>query len=144
MNLNTISPAPGSKTPAKRVGRGIGSGFGKTCGRGHKGLKARSGGSVAPGFEGGQQPLQRRLPKFGFTSRKAPFVTEIRLDTIQDLNLDAIDLDILKNAKVIGRDIKEVKIIASGELTNAVIIKGLRATAGAVKAIETAGGKVEG
>ncbi len=144
MNLNTLSPAPGSKKSAKRVGRGIGCGFGKTCGRGHKGLKSRSGGSVAPGFEGGQQPLQRRLPKFGFTSRKAPFVSEVRLDTIQSLGLNEIDLDILKNAKVINRTIKEVKVIASGEITNSVVVTGLRVTAGAKKAIESAGGKVEG
>jgi len=143
MNLNTLSPAPGSKKAARRVGRGIGCGFGKTCGRGHKGLKARSGGSVAPGFEGGQQPLQRRLPKFGFTSRKAAFVTELRLDTIQSLGLEAIDLGILKNAKAIARSIKEVKIIASGELTSSVVVQGLRVTDGARKAIEAAGGKVE-
>ena len=143
MNLNTLSPAPGSKKVARRVGRGIGCGFGKTCGRGHKGLKARSGGSVAPGFEGGQQPLQRRLPKFGFTSRKAAFVAELRLDAIQSLGLETIDLGILKNIKVINRSIKEVKIIASGELTSPVVVQGLRVTDGARKAIEAAGGKVE-
>jgi large subunit ribosomal protein L15 len=143
MNLNSISPAPGSKKAAKRVGRGIGSGLGKTCGRGHKGLKSRSGGSVAPGFEGGQQPLQRRLPKFGFTSRKAGFSTEVRLDTLQKLGLESVNLEALKEAKVVNSNIKVVKVIASGEITSAVTVSGLRVTSGAKKAIEAAGGKVE-
>ena len=143
MRLNSISPAPGSKPAARRVGRGIGSGFGKTCGRGHKGLKARSGGSVAPGFEGGQQPLQRRLPKFGFSSRQARYSTEIRLSELQSLGLDVVDLDALKNANLVRRDAKVVKIILSGELTKAVTIQGLNATKGAREAITAAGGKVE-
>jgi len=143
MRLNSISPAPGSKSNAKRVGRGIGSGTGKTCGRGHKGLKARSGGSVAPGFEGGQQPLQRRLPKFGFSSRQARYSTEIRLSELQSLGLDVVDLDALKNANLVRRDAKVVKIILSGELTKAVTIQGLNATKGAREAITAAGGKVE-
>ena len=143
MRLNSISPASGSKFNAKRVGRGIGSGTGKTCGRGHKGLKARSGGSVAPGFEGGQQPLQRRLPKFGFSSRQARYSAEIRLSELQSLGLDVVDLDALKNANLVRRDAKVVKIILSGELTKAVTIQGLNATKGAREAITAAGGKVE-
>ncbi len=143
MRLNTLSPAPGSKTSAKRVGRGIGSGLGKTAGRGHKGLKARSGGSVAPGFEGGQQPLQRRLPKFGFSSRQAKFVAEIRLNELEKIEGGVIDLDALKNANLVRRDTKSAKVILSGEITKAVTIQGLRVTKGARQAIEAAGGKVE-
>jgi len=143
MRLNSISPASGSKFNAKRVGRGIGSGTGKTCGRGHKGLKARSGGSVAPGFEGGQQPLQRRLPKFGFSSRQAQFTTEIRLNELMSLDGDVIDLDALKNANLVRRDAKVAKVILSGEITKAVTLQGLKATKGAREAIAAAGGKVE-
>jgi len=143
MRLNSLSPAPGSKKAGKRVGRGIGSGIGKTGGRGHKGLKSRSGGSVKPGFEGGQQPLQRRLPKFGFTSRVGRFVEEVRLNEIAKLDTDVVDLDALKNANIIRRDIKVVKIIKSGEITKAVTVKGLKVTKGAVEAITAAGGKVE-
>lgn len=143
MRLNTLSPAPGSKPAARRVGRGIGSGFGKTCGRGHKGLKARSGGSVAPGFEGGQQPLQRRLPKFGFSSRQARYVAEIRLTELASLDVDLIDLDALKNANLVRRDAKVAKVILSGELNKAVSIQGLKVTKGAREAITAAGGKVE-
>jgi large subunit ribosomal protein L15 len=143
MRLNSISPAPGSKFAAKRVGRGIGSGIGKTGGRGHKGLKARSGGSVAPGFEGGQQPLQRRLPKFGFSSRQARYSAEIRLNELATLDTDVIDLDALKNANLVRRDAKVAKVILSGELTKAVTIQGLNATKGAREAIIAAGGKVE-
>jgi len=143
MRLNTLSPAPGSKKAGRRVGRGIGSGLGKTCGRGHKGLKARSGGSVAPGFEGGQQPLQRRLPKFGFSSRQAKYVAEIRLNELATLDAEVIDLDALKNANLVRRDAKVAKVILSGELTKAVTIQGLKATKGARDAITAAGGKVE-
>lgn len=143
MRLNTLSPAPGSKKIARRVGRGIGSGLGKTGGRGHKGLKARSGGSVAPGFEGGQQPLQRRLPKFGFSSRQARYVAEIRLNELAILEADVIDLDALKNANLVRRDTKVAKVILSGELTKAVTIQGLKTTKGARDAITAAGGKVE-
>jgi len=143
MRLNTLSPAPGSKKAGRRVGRGIGSGLGKTCGRGHKGLKARSGGSVAPGFEGGQQPLQRRLPKFGFSSRQAKYVAEIRLNELAVLDAEVIDLDALKNANLVRRDAKVAKVILSGELTKAVTIQGLKATKGARDAITAAGGKVE-
>ena len=143
MRLNTLSPAEGSKKAPKRVGRGIGSGLGKTCGRGHKGQKSRSGGSVKPGFEGGQMPLQRRLPKFGFTSRIARYVTEIRLGELAKIESEVIDLDALKAADIIKQEIKSAKVILSGEITKAVTIKGLRVTKGAQAAIEAAGGKVE-
>ena len=142
MRLNTLSPAPGSKSAPRRVGRGIGSGLGKTGGRGHKGLKARSGGSVAPGFEGGQQPLQRRLPKFGFSSRTAKYVAEIRLNELANLE-GVVDLDALKNANLVRRDTKVAKVILSGEINKAVTIQGLKVTKGARAAIEAAGGKVE-
>lgn len=143
MRLNTISPADGSKFAAKRVGRGIASGLGKTAGRGHKGQKARSGGQVSPGFEGGQQPLQRRLPKFGFSSRLAQYTAEIRLNELMSLDGDVIDLDALKNANLVRRDAKVAKVILSGEITKAVTLQGLRATKGAREAIAAAGGKVE-
>lgn len=143
MRLNTLSPAAGSKKDARRVGRGIASGLGKTAGRGHKGLKSRSGGSVAPGFEGGQQPLQRRLPKFGFSSRQAKFVAEIRLNELALVEADVVDLDALKNANLVRRDAKVAKVILSGEITKAVTIQGLKATKGARDAITAAGGKVE-
>jgi large subunit ribosomal protein L15 len=143
MQLNDLSPAPGTKTNRKRVGRGIGSGLGKTAGRGHKGLKARSGGSVAPGFEGGQQPLQRRLPKFGFTSRQQRWEAEIRLHELAKVEGDVADLDALKKADIIRDDIREAKVILSGELTRAITVKGLKVTKGAREAIAAAGGKVE-
>ena len=143
MRLNTLSPAEGSTHAPKRVGRGIGSGLGKTCGRGHKGQKSRSGGSVKPGFEGGQMPLQRRLPKFGFTSRKAAFVAEVRLSELASMKVDVIDLAALQAADVINDRMKDAKIILSGELTRAVTVKGLRITKGAEAAIEAAGGKIE-
>ena len=143
MRLNELSPAPGSKPTAKRVGRGIGSGLGKTGGRGHKGQKSRSGGKVAPGFEGGQMPIHRRLPKFGFTSRKAQYVAEIRLNELTLVEGDVVDLAALKAADVIGEKIKEARVILSGEVTKAVTVKGLKVTKGAKAAIEAAGGKVE-
>lgn len=143
MRLNTISPAPGSKSPAKRVGRGIGSGLGKTGGRGHKGLKARSGGTVAPGFEGGQQPLHRRLPKFGFSSRVGRYVSEVRLNELALVGSDVVDLDALKNANLVRRNTKVAKVILSGELTKAITVQGLKVTKGAREAITAAGGKVE-
>ncbi|MGY8865555.1 MAG: 50S ribosomal protein L15 [Methylophagaceae bacterium] len=142
MHLNTIAPAPGATKDAKRVGRGIGSGNGKTCGRGHKGQKSRSGGSIKRGFEGGQMPLQRRLPKVGFSSRKSSSTTEIRLDVLQNLGLESVDLLALKSAGVVSENILRVKVVASGVITSAVTIKGLSATAGAQKAIKAAGGKV--
>lgn len=144
MRLNTLSPAEGAKPAGKRVGRGIGSGLGKTCGRGHKGQKSRSGGGVKPGFEGGQQPLQRRLPKFGFTSRTAAFVAEIRLNELAAVEADVIDLAALKDANIIADNMKSAKVILSGEITKAVTLKGIKATKGAKAAIEAAGGKVEG
>jgi large subunit ribosomal protein L15 len=143
MRLNTRSPAAGATHAPKRVGRGIGSGLGKTCGRGHKGQKSRSGGSVKPGFEGGQMPLQRRLPKFGFTSRKAAFVAEVRLNELAKVNADVIDLAALKAADIVNDSMKEAKVILSGEITKAVTVKGMRVTKGAQAAIEAAGGKVE-
>lgn len=143
MRLNSLSSAPGTKKAAKRVGRGIGSGLGKTCGRGHKGLKSRSGGTVPAGFEGGQQPLQRRLPKFGFTSRKSAFAAEIRLSELATLDAEVIDLAALKNANLVRRDTKTAKVFLSGELNKAVTIQGLGVTKGAREAITAAGGKVE-
>lgn len=143
MRLNTLSPAEGSRKEGKRVGRGIGSGLGKTCGRGHKGQKSRSGGSVKPGFEGGQQPLQRRLPKYGFTSRKARFTAEIRLHELSRVEADVIDLAALKAADLVSGSIQRAKVVLSGELAKAVTIKGLAVTKGARAAIEAAGGKIE-
>ncbi|MGK2915860.1 MAG: 50S ribosomal protein L15 [Porticoccaceae bacterium] len=144
MRLNTLRPAPGRVTSAKRVGRGIGSGLGKTAGRGHKGQKARSGGSVKPGFEGGQMPLQRRLPKYGFTSRIARVSAEIRLGELAKvIGVDVIDLAALRQAGLINATISRAKIFLSGELDRAVTIKGLAITKGARAAVEAAGGKVE-
>lgn len=143
MRLNTLGPAEGAKPTAKRVGRGIGSGVGKTCGRGHKGQKSRSGGGVKPGFEGGQQPLQRRLPKFGFSSRSARYTAEVRLNELAIVAADVIDLAALKDANIITDSIKTAKVVLSGEITKAVTLKGIKVTKGAKAAIEAAGGKVE-
>ncbi|MFS1524552.1 50S ribosomal protein L15 [Microbulbifer sp. 2304DJ12-6] len=143
MRLNDLSPVQGHKQVAKRVGRGIGSGLGKTAGRGHKGQKARSGGSVRPGFEGGQMPLQKRLPKYGFTARVSRFTAEIRLAELAKVENDVIDLAALKNADIIGSHIKRAKVFLSGELTKAVTVKGLGVSKGAKAAIEAAGGKIE-
>jgi len=143
MRLNTLSPAPGSTHSKKRVGRGIGSGIGKTGGRGHKGQKSRTGGSVKPGFEGGQMPLQKRLPKYGFTSRIGRVTAEVRLAELNLVDAQVIDLEALKQADVVNINIKRAKIFLSGELTKAVTIKGLAVTKGAKAAIEAAGGKVE-
>jgi len=143
MRLNTLSPAPGRIQSEKRVGRGIGSGLGKTSGRGHKGQKARSGGRVRPGFEGGQMPLQKRLPKYGFTSRIARVTAEIRLSEIDGLSADVIDLAALRDAGLISSAIERAKVFLSGEISRAVTLKGIAATAGAKAAIEAAGGKVE-
>jgi large subunit ribosomal protein L15 len=143
MRLNELSPDPDSRPSAKRVGRGIGSGVGKTGGRGHKGLKSRSGGSVAPGFEGGQQPLARRLPKFGFTSRQARFEAEIRLNELANVEGDVADLAALKKADIIRENTKVAKVILSGKLSRPVTVKGLKVTKGAREAITAAGGKVE-
>ncbi|ABD80240.1 50S ribosomal protein L15 [Saccharophagus degradans] len=143
MRLNTLSPAPGRVSAKKRVGRGIGSGLGKTAGRGHKGLKSRSGGSVKPGFEGGQMPLQKRLPKFGFTSRISRVTAEVRLAELNKVEADIIDIEALRAADLIDNNIKRAKVFLSGELTKAVTIKGLMVTKGAKAAIEAAGGKIE-
>ncbi|KKC97964.1 50S ribosomal protein L15 [Photobacterium sp. WH77] len=143
MRLNTLSPAAGSKPSAKRVGRGIGSGLGKTCGRGHKGQKSRSGGSVRPGFEGGQMPLKQRLPKFGFTSRKSLVTAEVRLSELAKVEGDVVSLETLKAANVITKNMETVKVVLSGEINRAVTVKGLRVTKGAKAAIEAAGGKIE-
>lgn len=143
MHLNTIKPAEGAKLTAKRVGRGIGSGQGKTCGRGHKGQKSRSGGFHKVGFEGGQMPLQRRLPKVGFSSRTKREYSEVRLHELAKVENDVIDLLALKKAKVVGHHIKRVKVIASGQIEKAVQLKGLAVTKGAQTAIQAAGGKIE-
>lgn len=143
LRLNTISPAPGAKHSSKRVGRGIGSGLGKTCGRGHKGQKARSGGSVRPGFEGGQMPMQKRLPKFGFSSRMARTAAQVRTSELNIITDAVIDLDALKRADIVGTNIERAKVFLSGDVTKAITIKGLAVTKGAREAIEKAGGKVE-
>ncbi len=143
MRLNTLKPAAGSKHPRKRVGRGIGSGLGKTCGRGHKGQKSRSGGMPKIGFEGGQMPLQRRLPKVGFVSRKAKYTAEVRLNELQMLDLDVVDLAALQAADILSDSIKRAKVILSGKIERAVTLRGLGATKGARAAIEAAGGKIE-
>lgn len=142
MQLNTLSPAPGSTHSAKRVGRGIGSGWGKTCGTGHKGQKSRSGGTVRPGFEGGQMPLQRRLPKYGFSSRIGRTTDEIRTSELNSLDVDVIDMAALKAANLITANIKRVKVMLSGEITRPFTVEGLRVSKGARAAIEAAGGKV--
>ena len=143
MRLNNIKPADGHKHRAKRVGRGIGSGLGKTCGRGHKGQKSRSGGSVRPGFEGGQMPLQKRLPKYGFTSRIGRVSDQIRVGELANIESDVIDLAAIKAAGLVNSNILQVKVFLQGEINKAVTIKGLRVSAGARAAIEAAGGKVE-
>ena len=143
MKLNTLSPAAGSKKPRKRVGRGIGSGLGKTAGRGHKGQSSRAGGYHKVGFEGGQMPLQRRLPKRGFASRTSRYNGEVRLYEIQAMTADVIDLAVLKAEGVIGHEIRKVKVINTGTLERAVTIRGLAVTGGARSVIEAAGGKVE-
>ncbi len=143
MRLNSLSPAEGAKHSSKRLGRGIGSGLGKTGGRGHKGQKSRSGGGARRGFEGGQMPLYRRLPKFGFTSLKSLRTAEIRLDELAKVEGDVVTLDTLKAANLITKDILAAKVILSGKVEKAVTVKGLRATKGAKAAIEAAGGSIE-
>ena len=143
MHLNTLSPAAGAKTEKKRLGRGIGSGLGKTGGRGHKGQKSRSGGKVRVGFEGGQMPMQRRLPKFGFTSRKSLVSTEVNLFEIAKVEGDVVDVNALQAAGLVKKNIQFVKVVKSGEVSRAVTVKGLKASKGAREAIEAAGGKVE-
>ena len=143
MRLNTLKPAQGSKPARKRVGRGIGSGLGKTCGCGHKGQKSRSGGKAQIGFEGGQMPLQRRLPKVGFRSRLARVTAEVRLHEIAKVEGEVVDMDALHAADILPMNITRAKVILSGEITRPVTVKGLRVTKGARAAIEAAGGKVE-
>jgi len=140
MQLNTIKPADGAKKAKKRVGRGIGSGLGKTCGRGHKGQKSRSGGFHKVGFEGGQMPLQRRLPKRGFVSPTANDVAEVRLSDLEQIPVEEIDLLVLKQAGVVPRTAKAAKVILSGTLSRKLILRGIAATKGAKSAIEAAGG----
>lgn len=142
MELNSIKPAEGSKHAKRRVGRGIGSGLGKTAGRGHKGQKSRSGGYHKVGFEGGQMPLQRRLPKRGFKSHLLKFNAEVSLAELDKLGLAEVDLAALKQAGLVGSIAKVVKIIKRGELTKAVKLNGIGATAGAKAAIEAAGGSI--
>jgi len=142
MYLNTLKAAPGARKNAKRVGRGIGSGSGKTCGRGHKGQKARAGGYHKVGFEGGQMPIQRRLPKFGFSSYIKTITAEVRLHELNKIDGDKVTLDVLKEAGLIGHKYKQAKIFASGKLEKPVQIEGIRVTKGAREAITAAGGKV--
>ena len=143
MHLNTLQPAAGSKKNCKRVGRGIGSGTGKTAGRGHKGQKSRSGGFTKVGFEGGQMPLQRRLPKVGFASRSAKHSAEVRLNELVNIEADVIDIAALVKANIVPKQTLKAKVIASGEIAKAVTLKGIKVTPGARKAIEAAGGKIE-
>ena len=142
MHLNTLKPGAGSKRGKKRVGRGMSSGSGKTAGRGHKGQKARSGGSIRPGFEGGQMPLQRRVPKFGFRSRIGRATAEVRLGELASVEGDTVDLAALKAANVVSRNIKRARIMLSGEIDRAVTVTGIAVSKGAREAIEKAGGKV--
>lgn len=143
MNLNTLKFSPGSRPKRKRVGRGIGSGLGKTAGRGHKGQHSRTGGYHKVGFEGGQMPLQRRLPKVGFRSRKARNTAEVRLHELEIVEDEVIDIDALKNAKLIPFNSKKAKVVLSGKIEKAVKTKGLIYTSGARKAVEEAGGSIE-
>ncbi|MBV8802779.1 MAG: 50S ribosomal protein L15 [Gammaproteobacteria bacterium] len=143
MYLNTLQPAPGAKKKSKRVGRGIGSGKGKTCGKGHKGQIARAGGFHKVGFEGGQMPLQRRIPKSGFRSQKALLRQEVRLSDLNKIKGDVVDLLSLKENGLITANVKFVKVILAGDIARPYIIRGLPVTTGARKAIEAVGGKVE-
>ena len=142
MRLNTIRPGDGAKKIAKRVGRGIGSGLGKTCGRGHKGQKSRAGGFHKIGFEGGQMPIQRRLPKRGFKSRHTDETAEITLAGLERLSVDQVDVEVLKQSGLIPAFVKKVKIIASGEISRAVTLKDIKTSKGAKKVLEAAGGKL--
>ncbi len=142
MQLNTLAPVEGEKRTRRRVGRGIGSGFGKTCGRGHKGQKSRSGGFTKIGFEGGQMPLQRRLPKVGFSSRVSIITAQVTLSEIDKLEEKEITVDVLKTHNLVTKNIKRVKVMLSGEINRAVTLTGIKATKGAKAAIEAAKGKV--
>lgn len=143
MQLNNLRPSEGSKKAKRRVGRGPGSGLGKTAGKGHKGQKARAGGSVRAGFEGGQLPLQMRVPKFGFRSRIGMTTAEVRLSELAKVKADEITLDALKQANVLKRSVKRARVMLSGDIDRAVTVKGIKVTKGARAAIEAAGGKVE-
>ncbi len=143
MRLNSLSPAAGSKRGKRRVGRGNGTGWGKTAGRGMNGQKSRSGGGVRAGFEGGQQPLKQRVPKFGFRSRIGLVTAEVRLGELNKLDADVIDLAALKAANIISRNMQRARVMLSGEISRAVTVKGIGVTKGARAAIEAAGGKVE-
>ncbi|MCG2633979.1 MAG: 50S ribosomal protein L15 [Gammaproteobacteria bacterium] len=143
MELNTIGPGAGAKTDAKRVGRGAGSGWGKTCGRGHKGQKSRSGGFHKVGFEGGQMPLQRRLPKRGFNSARRGWTAQVRLHELVLEGVEVVDLDALKAANVVSTEAKKAKVINSGELSIPLVLRGIAVTPGARAAIEAAGGRIE-
>lgn len=143
MRLNTLQPKAGSKQKPKRLGRGIGSGLGKTSGKGHKGQKARAGGYHKVGFEGGQMPMQRRLPKFGFTSRTARFTAEIRLDALNKITTDVINLEALYAANLVSMPTKNAKIILAGKIARPVTVQGLLVTKGAKEAIEASGGRIE-
>ncbi len=142
MRLNTLAPGAGARQDKKRVGRGIGSGLGKTCGRGHKGQKARAGGTVRAGFEGGQMPLQKRLPKFGFVSRIGMVTAEVRTSELGKIDAEVINLEALRKANIISSGVKRVKVMLSGDIGKAVTVQGLGVTKGARAAIEAAGGKV--
>ncbi len=144
MRLNTIKPGPGARKARKRVGRGIGSGLGRTGGRGDKGQKSRSGGYHKVGFEGGQMPLQRRLPKFGFRSRIARTTDEVRLHELAKVESEIIDIEALRQAGLVSHNIKRVKVIARGTLDKPVVLRGIGVTKGARAAIEASGGKIEG
>ena len=143
MQLNTLQPAVGSKSARHRVGRGVGSGWGKTAGRGHKGQKSRAGGFHKVGFEGGQMPLHRRLPKRGFTSMTRRFVEEVRLNDLHDLTVEEIDLNVLKAANIVSPRAMGARVILSGEIARKIVVRGLGVTKGAKAAIEAAGGSVE-
>lgn len=143
MRLNTLSSAEGAKHSAKRLGRGIGSGLGKTGGRGHKGQKSRTGGGVRRGFEGGQMPLYRRLPKFGFTSMKSAVTAEVRLDDLNKIENGIVTLETLKTANILTKGVQFAKVILAGEIKTKLVIRGLRVTKGAKAAIEAVGGSIE-
>jgi len=143
MNLNSLRPAPGSHPGRKRVGRGVGSGFGKTAGRGQKGQRSRAGGYHKVGFEGGQMPLQRRLPKVGFSSRLARITAEVRLHELGKIEGDMVDIVALRKASLVSRAIRYVKIVASGQVDRPLTVRGVRVTKGARTAIEAAGGTIE-
>lgn len=141
MKLNELTPMSSNKSP-KRVGRGTGSGTGKTSGKGHKGQKARSGGKVRPGFEGGQMPIQQRLPKFGFTSKVSEYKCHIKLRDLEKINEELIDIDLLKSKKIISKNIKDVKVVNGGELTKAIKLKGIKTSKSVADLIIKLGGEI--